>query len=376
MLPSMRVLLQGISGFSHWLSVPAAPLADNAVPCRIVDGCEATQPVAKHLAAFFPHIPQPYQVLVPQGSRSSIDQIVSHGSTYRYRGKPFVRIGHGVFAPVPELCFVQLARQLSFHELIHAGNALCGTFYVDPAAPGGLGSRAPLTTVKRIEMFVRHNPGMHGIQKARTALKWVVDGIASPPESFLWMVLGLEHRHGGYHLPGLVVNRRIVPSKKAQQIAGRSTLVPDLCCLEARLAIEYDSNAEHLTPQQVKRDATKRLALEVDGFKVIAVTALQLGNCGEMRTVAEQACHRMGKRFRLQSDRFGEEQHRLFRMKWGFDQYHAKEWLSLEAPRPAGALSWDRVRRGGGDAPHGAGWAGARLVAKAHSPIPEQQGAL
>lgn len=316
----MRAILHGISVFSHWLTASARPDALGA-GCLTLKDCGASRSIVSYLAQSFPLIPQPYHVLVPAGVRSFLPEAVAHSSTYEYDDRSFVRIGHGVFASCPELCFVQLMQCLPFHAAVHAGNALCGTFFLDPSRLERLGSRVPLTTVQRIEGYLQQNPGLYGIQNARRVLRWVVDGVASPPESFLAMALGLDQRYGGYGVPNLVVNERIVPSKKAQGIAGRETLKPDLCCRAARLVIEYDSNAEHLTPQQIMRDATKRLALEADGFKVITVTALQLGNRQEVRHVAEQACARMGRRLRIQSRRFEEQQARLFRMGWDFGSY-------------------------------------------------------
>lgn len=97
------------------------------------------------------------------------------------------------------------------------------------------------------------------------------------------MVFGLPYRYGGFQLSDLAVNRRLRPSHKDQQIARRTTLVPDILFADARLAIEYDSTAEHTSSSQLTRDAQKRLALEADGYKVVTVTAGQIGSSGEMR---------------------------------------------------------------------------------------------
>lgn len=100
----------------------------------------------------------------------------------------------GVFASCPELCFVQLAQSLPFHELVRAGNVLCGRFYLDAGKGGELGRREPLTSKRRIEAFLRANPGIKGVKEARRALPWVTEGAASPPEAFLAMVFGLPYR--------------------------------------------------------------------------------------------------------------------------------------------------------------------------------------
>ncbi|MEE0043582.1 MAG: hypothetical protein UEX98_00955, partial [Ellagibacter isourolithinifaciens] len=62
------------------------------------------------------------------------------------KGKDFCRVESGVFVSCPELCFVQLAQSLSFHELVRAGNVLCGRFYLDAGKGGELGQREPLTS--------------------------------------------------------------------------------------------------------------------------------------------------------------------------------------------------------------------------------------
>lgn len=241
------------------------------------------------------------------------------------KGKDFCRVESGVFVSCPELCFVQLAQSLPFHELVRAGNVLCGRFYLDAGKGGELGRREPLTSKRRIEAFLRANPGIKGVKEARRALPWVTEGAASPPEAFLAMVFGLPYRYGGFQLSDLAVNRRLRPSHKAQQIARRTTLVPDILFADARLAIEYDSTAEHTSSSQLTRDAQKRLALEADGYKVVTVTAGQIGDSGEMRRIAEQCYRRRGKRFRPQSKEFANRQAHLFRMGWSLEDYCLKE---------------------------------------------------
>lgn len=83
------------------------------------------------------------------------------------KGKDFCRVESGVFVSCPELCFVQLAQSLPFHELVRAGNVLCGRFYLDAGKGGELGRREPLTSKRRIEAFIRANPGIKGVKEAR-----------------------------------------------------------------------------------------------------------------------------------------------------------------------------------------------------------------
>lgn len=329
-LPCMRFVLYGTSSFSYWLSAPCRPSSKSAVGTNALKRCVPTARTVAYLEKIFPQIPQPYHALVPDHRKSTVPQAVTHVSIYPYREKPFVRIADGVYASCPELCFVQLALVLPLHELLKAGDALCGTFFVDPSSRNGLGSRTPLTSKRRIESFVRRNAGLRGSAAAKSALRFVADNAASPPEAFLWSVLSIPHRYGGYALPGLEMNRRVRPSKKARKIAKRETLVPDLCHSESRLAIEYDSNAEHLTSRQIAKDSSKRLALEADGYKVISVTTRQLCDRSEMRSVAHEAGSRMSWRIQIRAKSFGNAQRKLYATGWSLRAYHRREWLKGE----------------------------------------------
>ena len=149
------------------------------------------------------------------------------------------------------------------------------------------------------------------------------------------MVMSLAQRYGGYGIPGLELNRRITPSKKAQRLARRETLVPDIMHTPSRLSLEYDSNSEHLTPEQISRDAAKRLALEADGFKVITITARHLSSSEEMRGVAEQSCKRMGRRFQIQSKNFQAQHRLLYASGWSLRAYRRDGFLEGGSERKA-----------------------------------------
>lgn len=317
----MRVFLYGISSFSHWLFAPAPPRAADAVGVRAFRECEPTNEAVDYLSDVLPFIKQPYHVMMPARSRRPLPRTVPHVLRLTAQGKIFHRVGSGVYTASPELCFVQLARSLSLYELVKAGNALCGTFCLTPTGNRQLGARSALTTPEKIQRFIGKNPGLHGVKKARLALSLMVAKAASPPEAFLGTILSAPSRYGGFGLPQPLLNQRIRLSQQAKAIVGSATLKPDLLFPEERLAIEYDSDSEHLAPQQVTRDSLRRMALERDGYRVITVTARQLGNPAKMREVARQASKQLGTRLRPQSTRFSEQQRMLFAASWKLDDY-------------------------------------------------------
>lgn len=327
----MRAFLYGTSAFSFWLTFPRDVGTLSHVDRSALKDCAPTTQLVDHLVKTLPQLPRPYELLVPARTNWPIEDTRAHASTFALCGKPFLRIANGIFAASPELCFVQLARTMSSHELIRAGNALCGLFYLDPTRRGGLGSGHPLTTAHKLASFIERNAGLPGVKAARKALPFLCEKTASPPESFLSMLLELPHRLGGFNLSGFQANQRLASGRKTQTMTDRGSLVPDLLHRESKLAIEYDSNAEHLTSRQVSRDSTKRLALEAKGFKVITVTTKQLASPTAMRHVAEQAAQRRGRRLNPKSTSFDGNQQRLFDLGWNLNSYLSPLWTGEKA---------------------------------------------
>ena len=198
------------------------------------------------------------------------------------------------------------------------------------SVPSGLMGRTPLTSPRRIGAYLERCPGHDGLARAREALRFVCAEAASPPEVFMRLVLGLPARLGGFGLSGSVMNRRIKPSKRAKALAGRESLVPDLYLPDCKLDIEFDSNAEHLTARQATLDATKRMALESDGLKVITVTTSQLASASAMRHVAQEAHARRGTRLRLRCKNFALRQKRLYQLRWSMDDYLDEGWVAAQ----------------------------------------------
>ncbi|WP_296009572.1 hypothetical protein [uncultured Adlercreutzia sp.] len=319
----MRIFLHGTTDFAYWLTAPYPPLAADRVGSGALTDCEPTRHSVDYTHERFPFLPMPLHVCTSSKRLRPIEGAVKHLATKRPDGKAYCRIGNGIFAAGPELCFVQLGQTLSFHELVLAGNVLCGTFFLSPSNEGRLEKRRPLTTKRRLGAFLRANPGLWGAKKAREALRWVVEGAASPPEAFLAMIFGLPFRYGGFQIAGLKINKRITPSRKAQRIAHRATLVPDILIPDAKIAIEYDSTTEHADAPRLTRDAQKRLALEADGYKVVTVTARQLGSCSEMERIATEVYHARNLRLRPQSRDFEAQQALLFAIEWSLGGYWA-----------------------------------------------------
>ena len=272
------------------------------------------------MTQMFPTFRTPFHIVVPTDSRSRVPGIVSHVSGFPYQSDAFVRINDSLYVSSPELCFVQLAQVLPFHETVKAGCALCSSFALDPMSQFGLASRKPLTSRIAIQRFIERNPGHRGNKKARRLLPYLVEGTASPAEIRLAMMLTLPLSKGGFGLKGLVANKPIKLGKKTARSAGRSTVIPDLLDEEHRIAIEYDADQTHGTGHQLTRDATKRMALETMGIRVLTVTSGQLRSPAQLGSVAKEIGRLTGQRIRPRGKQYATNLWRLHRMPVSFDR--------------------------------------------------------
>lgn len=313
------------------------PRAEDLAGVKAVMDCRPTAEAVEHLRTHYPPLPLPLHFTVDKRAGRTPPHAVAHLNTFPLTGKPFVRIGSGVYAAGPELCFVQMARELPLPELVKVGSALCGAYRIDVRHRNQLADRPPLTTRAKIERFLERNPGITGAKQARRAVKMLVEKTASPPEAFLAVLLGADHRYEGFHLPNLEVNRRMTPGSKAQAIASQGSITPDLVHRATKLAIEYESNSEHLTPQQIAKDARRRLALEAQGYKVITVTARQLGNRFDMQRIATEAARHLGRELRPQGKNFPQRQAELFQAGWSLSAYLDPCWLTRQEGAPGAA---------------------------------------
>ncbi len=108
------------------------------------------------------------------------------------------------------------------------------------------------------------------------------------------------------------MNYRVDLGARGRSIARKRYHVVDVCWPEKKLAVEYDSDAAHLSPDQLTSDAIKRSSLEAEGYKVIVVTSRQLDDPDEMLKIARQIARRLGVRVRPQVKGFEDLQKRLY----------------------------------------------------------------
>ena len=217
----------------------------------------------------------------------------------------------------PELCFLQMANELSLVKLIALGFELCGLYVMPPSDlvssdPDDLcwsddsqehcPMRYPLTTPARLSSYLDASCGIDGLVKARRAASYVLAHSASPRETVLAMLLTLPYSMGGYCLRGFELNRKVDLSVDAARHFRKSYCVCDLYHAAGRLAIEYDSDFAHSGDDRRQSDSRRVKALTLTGESVVSITNAEITNRQTMDGIAKLVRRKLGLRAHHDTD--------------------------------------------------------------------------
>jgi len=239
----------------------------------------------------------------------------------------------------PQLCFFQMAAELSLVKLIELGCELCGAYSLPAISGHGNGDVSgrekadggrentqgqeygqtsddasitlyglpQLTNTKALKALTARMAGVYGQKNAARALRYIADGSASPMETILFLFLTLPHKIGGYGLPIPELNMRIDLGKLTRQGLQRADKAHYKCDLfwpDANVAIEYDSDQYHTGADRIANDSKRRFDLDALGIDVITVTKSQIRNAEEFDDMGKRIAKKLGKRLRYTNPDF------------------------------------------------------------------------
>lgn len=219
----------------------------------------------------------------------------------------FVEVAEGINVASPELMFVQMAKTLSLVETVQLGYELCGSYATPTSEPTlsgddaarGFVCRKPLTSQKDILRFIGLASKLRGSRNALRAARFVRDGSASPMETKLALLLCLPRMLGGYGIPFPVMNAEVLtPSGTCANARRTQRRRCDLYWPQARLALEYDSDAWHADDRSRQLDSRRRVRLNSADVFVVTVTKGQLYNANETDMIAKFVARRLNVRLR------------------------------------------------------------------------------
>lgn len=223
--------------------------------------------------------PMPIDILVPASNPPRCpDRFRPHKQSRQLPRHALYPLWEGVFVVSPELCFVQMCKSLPFAEALELGMELCGTYALRPDALEGSASRDyPLIDAGLLRRHLESWNGLQGIETARKASRYLIEGSASPMETKLFLLLCLPLQYGGYNLGFPELNPKFDLTLEEMEILRRSTVKPDMLWRQQKLIIEYDGR-QHEQEQQARYDAMRKTILEGRGYTVRQVKRHQLYN--------------------------------------------------------------------------------------------------
>lgn len=191
--------------------------------------------------------------------------------------KSYIKISDFLYVASPEFTFLQCASFCTLPQLVLIANAMCGTYVINENLEGGMEKRNPISTVNKISSYLVGIEKVHGIKKARQAIKYALNNSASPIEGKLAAMLTLPIRLGGYGFELPQLNMAIVLNQKAAEYLGQQTCFGDIVW-KNKIIIEYDSLFWHLDEKKFIHDKKRSSALQQCGYKVFQITPEQLKN--------------------------------------------------------------------------------------------------
>lgn len=223
----------------------------------------------------------------------------------------------------PECCFLRAARGLSIPELSKVGMMLCSHFAFDES--GCLvGYRKPRTTVADLIRYIERVSDACGVKKARKAVRYIVDGAASPAEINACLLFVLPYRLGGLACPIPELNGRVELSSEVERSLGYSDCFCDLIWRKQKCVVEYTSELYHTGYQKQTRDEMRRAALEAMGYRVHFLMKNQLYNQVAFEGIARSVTRALNRRYPKSSIDYQEKVHALretllYKPSWIFD---------------------------------------------------------
>ena len=219
-----------------------------------------------------------------------------------------VMISPGIYVCTPELCFLQMASEFGFVDLVEFGFELCGGYCLNTQAPIGFTNRIPLSSVERINQYLDRVSAVNAVKRARRALVYVANHSASPRETTFAMLETLPIRVGGYGLKLPIMNHKMELAKRDHW--KRMNYYCDMYWPEHKLAVEYSGSLVH-GKDSVFPDNERENIIELGGIRVLRIDSQQLSNAESLDLATRRIASYMNKHIKKPSSQVAERRENL-----------------------------------------------------------------
>ena len=295
------------------------PLAGDVcvdVPKRRVEGSALL-----HLLKCGASAHRPLDVLAPEANRRMRAQGVhAHVWSGPYPPGSFIDLGQGIACLSPCALFTRMAKDLPFAKRILLAYELAGCYAIVPnpeydsdLEQQGFVNRAyrtrtlerrPLASISELVRYAAENSHLHGSRAALEALRYALDGAASPLESRLALITQLPQRLGGYELGEAVLNYRVDTDESYRKI--------DVYLPHDHVGLEADSRAHHGTLEAIERDSARRNSLLAQGISMVNISTAEMEDPLLFHEVMRAVYKLQHREFRIRSTKFEQKRDELW----------------------------------------------------------------
>lgn len=233
-------------------------------------------------------------------------------------------VGEDYFVCAPEFCFIMVAGNIRsimrehvrkwqyVVALVELGCELCGMYSLQNTRRGFKDRTRPLTSSKNLYAFAGRVTHERGTSMVFAALPWVVDGMRSPMETVLYLMLCAPRKWGSLALPRPLCNVLLdVPEHLWDKTTLRH-IRPDFLWPELCLIVEYNGEDSH--EGRGPYDQEKQELAQDMGYKVITFRKQDLYDLGRFNAKARSVARYLGRRLPAASPDFTALQQTLQQM--------------------------------------------------------------
>lgn len=224
----------------------------------------------------------------------------------------------------PEFIYVQIAGDISrickeplerwqhIVVLAELGCELCGTYSKQNTARGFKNRKMQLVSCNQMRDFACSIVHERGSGLAYEALRWVIDGLNSPMETVVYLMLCLPRAWGGFGCNLPKSNWFLPVPEHLVRKAKRTQIMPDLYWPEWNLVVEFFGEEAHEGHE--RRDYERREIEQDMGLMVVTFWKDDVANLDRFNTKAELVAHYLGMSPQENSDKFAAQQLKLQNM--------------------------------------------------------------
>ena len=230
----------------------------------------------------------------------------------------------GIYICSPEFCFVLIASDIKHickepvkrwqQVVILAvlGCELCGTYSRQDTARGFRDRSVQLVNVWQLTTFVGLMTSERGGTLSHDAMRWVIDGLNSPMETVLYLMLCLPPAWGGLGLPRPRSNWFLDVPDHLQRGKRQARIVPDMLWPEFSLIAEYfgkDAHIGHEVPDVERQELAQDM-----GYSVITFWKEDVSDLRRFNAKARSLASHMGRKLPKPTEDFCKQQRTLLQM--------------------------------------------------------------